>query len=1192
MNSFQAEQTRVPVSSVIPIALASVFPFANFNGVQSQCLTAFQTDNNLVVSAPTGSGKTVLFEMAICRELHRRSSVSGSDVTIGKCVYLAPIKALCSEKAADWSSKFEQLGLTVCLLAGDAADEEEKFGGSVRAALLNADIVLSTPEKFDAVTRNHTGSIGQSFVATVSLLLIDEVHHLADSRGSVLEAVVARMLLCSDALKMTSDRNLNTMPAKNLRVLAASATIPNLEQVAVWLRVPDVNHCKAFAESYRPVPLETNVLGYKCRNQWKFNEYLSARCFQVVTRYSSQKPALVFCPSRKSCFAAAKVFVDEMHSKGPATTVNHGNVLTQPLSMSERSELLDMSSQCSNRTIAELIRHGVAVHHAEVSDDDRLLVEDMFRRRLIRVMFCTTTLSAGVNLPARLVVILGTTLYKSGSMVEINKNQVTQMTGRAGRPQYDTKGVAVIMTAMPNVSLYERICAGKHDMVNSQLEQRLAEHVNAEISRSVVADVPSAVLWLKSTFLYTQKRQTMRPQQLEKATKDIVMRILGDLAEYNIIEYDDEGFGVLPQNASHLMAQYYVSFATMKIFVKEGSEATSEADLLRILAKSAELVESLFLRRSEKKQLNELTSLLRYPVRTKVQTVEEKVYILLQCGLTINGYDLVANDFNLRTETRKLSHTAKRLALTLARYLLERERPACFTSCMAVLEVSRGIEAGTWWSGGSVIRQLSGVGPVAAKKLISGGVHSMNDLARMDPRTIEQLLKKNLPFGNELLHQLDVMPRFYARVEQVSQREDTGEKDGGCSQVSMVFQIHVSLRSWIAGTAASRQRHRGFVLVGSHSQPVSFFEKFTIADEEERTLQATVYARKKRSSRWIDFFVGAEEFCGCDFKHRIHLPGSDQQAPLAAQQEEEMGEKGVSDGSQGNDVLDLTGPEHNDSQDGGQVRPKTVLKKKNHSQNSACKHTCKNKQRCKHICCKFVASGNRLATQGAAASQATKKALTADRAVDRGLSTAEGHDSCTTTLQNLDEMRRRARPLTASLPLKRLRDSGSASTTAPAFAGTRLAAFFQQSSTPSGNSHVQKPRVASLHGALLPSASPPRGTQRLSTAFRPASQVHPTPEIAREDSYDSIFALLVDQNDADVERKLQMDRKFNLQSHLEKQMGEKQMHQPDDCELTMPIDEDSVPVPEDSNQTKDSVLPRRDGEADHRRLRGFRHAFL
>ena len=205
--------------------------------MQSKCFpTAFHTDDNLVLSAPTGSGKTLVMELAICRLLSQNRN---GDF---KVVYQAPTKALCTERYRDWNAKFGTLGLTCAELTGDTEYSHLR-------QVQEARIIITTPEKWDSVTRKWRDQL--KLIQLIKLFLVDEVHILKESRGATLEAVVSRM------------KSIGT----DVRFVALSATVPNSEDIATWLGKDRLSpelpaHREVFDESYRPVKLEKHVYGF------------------------------------------------------------------------------------------------------------------------------------------------------------------------------------------------------------------------------------------------------------------------------------------------------------------------------------------------------------------------------------------------------------------------------------------------------------------------------------------------------------------------------------------------------------------------------------------------------------------------------------------------------------------------------------------------------------------------------------------------------------------------------------------------------------------------------------------------------------------------------------------------------------------------------------------------------------------
>ena len=226
----------VPVAD-LPERYRTLFSFPLFNAIQSKCFhQVYNTNDNIVLAAPTGSGKTVVMELAICRLLGVLKDERF------KVVYQAPTKSLCSERFRDWQNKFARLNLKCAELTGDTDHSQLR-------SVQSSQIIITTPEKWDSMTRKWKDHM--RLMQLVKLFLIDEVHILKETRGATLEAVVSRM------------KNIGS----NVRFVALSATVPNSEDIATWLGKDATNqhvpaHREHFGEDFRPVKLQKFVYGY------------------------------------------------------------------------------------------------------------------------------------------------------------------------------------------------------------------------------------------------------------------------------------------------------------------------------------------------------------------------------------------------------------------------------------------------------------------------------------------------------------------------------------------------------------------------------------------------------------------------------------------------------------------------------------------------------------------------------------------------------------------------------------------------------------------------------------------------------------------------------------------------------------------------------------------------------------------
>ena len=408
---------------------------------------------NLVLATPTASGKTLVAMLAAIRAIERG----------GKVVYLAPLRALASEKYEEFKEIFEKLKrpgsrskLRVFISTGDYDSSGESLGGG--------DIIVLTNERFDSVIRHKA-----SWVESVSLFIADEVHLVGDShRGPTIEMILARTM--------------KFVPG--VQLLALSATISNTEDLANWLKAELVE------TSWRPVKLVEGIYDY---GTLSFIEGGQQRLVQsnrgapidvAIDAIKSGGQSLVFCDTRKKSVVAAERIAE---------------ILPNFLSFEESAKLREISHKILStgeetevsRRLAESVANGAAFHHAGLDAKHRKIVEDAYRDRQIKVITATPTLAAGVNLPARRVVLATLFRYNAeeGGQTPISVLEFKQMAGRAGRPRYDRVGEIVLIASgqMSAQEIYEHYIVAKPEPIRSQLaaEGPLRMHLLGLIASSM-----------------------------------------------------------------------------------------------------------------------------------------------------------------------------------------------------------------------------------------------------------------------------------------------------------------------------------------------------------------------------------------------------------------------------------------------------------------------------------------------------------------------------------------------------------------------------------------------------------------------------------------------------------------------------------------------------------------------------------
>lgn len=642
----------IPIAELPQWAQPAFEGMETLNRVQSQLHdTALQSAENVLLCAPTGAGKTNVAMLTMLHEigLHVRSDGS-VDTSKFKIVYVAPMKALVQEVVMNFSKRLAPFNITVRELSGDQNLTKQQIS--------ETQVIVTTPEKWDIITRK---SGDRTYTQLVRLLIIDEIHLLHDSRGPVLEAIVARTI-----------RQIETTQ-EMIRIVGLSATLPNFEDVAAFLRVKPEKGLFFFDSSFRPCPLQQQYIGVTEKKPFKRFQLMNEIAFKKVEEQAGRNQVIVFVHSRKETAKTARALrdlavdndvLDKFIKEGSAT----------------REILADEAENVGNQDLKEILPYGFAIHHAGMSRSDRSTVEDLFADGHVQVLCSTATLAWGVNLPAHTVIIKGTQIYspEEGRWTELSPLDVMQMLGRAGRPQYDTSGEGIIITTHNELQYYLSLL-NQQLPIESQMVSRLADILNAEIVLGSVNSVEEGATWLGYTYLYVRMLQNPSlygvsevdmktdPTLLQRRV-DLMHAAASLLEKHNLIKYDRKS-GILQSTAlGRVASYYYIAHPSISTYNELLKPNMSDIELIRLFSLSHEF-RNIVVRQEEKQELAKLIQSVPIPIKESMEDASAKVNVLFQAYVSqmkLDGFALIADMvyvqqsaariFRALFEVRRLSH--------------------------------------------------------------------------------------------------------------------------------------------------------------------------------------------------------------------------------------------------------------------------------------------------------------------------------------------------------------------------------------------------------------------------------------------------------------------------------------------------------------------------------------------------------
>lgn len=708
-NNKMYEEVKIPHSEPMPIGIEEKIVYIKdldeigqlafkgmkrLNRIQSIVFeTAYNTNENMLICAPTGAGKTNIAMLTILHEIrqHVQHGVIKKDEF--KIVYVAPMKALAAEMTNYFSKRLEPLGITVKELTGDMQLS--------KGEILRTQMLVTTPEKWDVVTRKSVGDVALSQL--VKLLILDEVHLLHEDRGPVLESIVARTLR-----QVESTQSM-------IRILGLSATLPNYLDVATFLHVNPYIGLFYFDGRFRPVPLGQTFIGIKTTNKVQQLNHMDEVCYEsVLKQIMAGHQVMVFVHARNATVRTAMALREKAKNNG------HICHFLSPQG-SEYGQAEKQVQRSRNKQLRELFPDGFSIHHAGMLRQDRSLVENLFSNGHIKVLVCTATLAWGVNLPAHAVVIKGTQIYaaKRGSFVDLGILDVMQIFGRAGRPQFDKFGEGIIITTHDKLSHYLTLLT-QQNPIESQFLESLADNLNAEIALGTVTNVEEAVKWISYTYLYVRMRANplvygishkayqMDPG-LEKHREQLVIEVGRKLDKARMIRFEERTGFFSSTDLGRTASHYYIKYNTIETFNELFDAHKTEGDILAIVSKAEEF-EQIKVREEEIEELDTLLNdFCELPAPGGVENNYGKINILLQTYISRGEMD----SFSLISDSAYVAQNAARIVRALFEIALRKRWPAM---TYRLLNLSKVIDKRLWgWV--SPLRQFSVLPPSVLSKL-------------------------------------------------------------------------------------------------------------------------------------------------------------------------------------------------------------------------------------------------------------------------------------------------------------------------------------------------------------------------------------------------------------------------------------------------------------------------------------------
>ncbi|GIY38375.1 u5 small nuclear ribonucleoprotein 200 kDa helicase [Caerostris extrusa] len=818
----------LPVSALRNPFFESLYKdkFPYFNPIQTQVFNSvYNSDDNVFIGAPTGSGKTICAEFAILRLLSQNPEA--------RCVYVTPKEPLAEIIYADWTVKFGNvMNKKVVLLTGET--------GTDLKLLARGNIIISTPEKWDVLSRRWKQ---RKNIHNINLFIVDELQLIGGEDGPILEIICSRM------------RYISSQIDKPLRIVALSSSLANAKDVAQWLGCSQ-NSTFNFPPNVRPVQLELHIQGFNITHNASRLLAMSKPVYQAITRLSPRKPVIVFVPSRKqSRLTAIDILTYCASEAQPARFLHCTDEDIQPF-----------VDRIVDKTLKETISNGVAYLHEGLNSTDSKIISQLFESGAIQVVVVSRNLCWGLSLAAHLVVIMDTQFYngKIHTYEDYSITDVLQMVGRANRPAIDEDGKCVLLCQSSKKDFFMKFLYEPLP-VESHLDHCLHDHFNAEIVTKTIENKQDAVDYLTWTFLY--RRMTQNPnyynlqgvahRHLSDHLSELVENTLSDLEQSRCISIEKE-MDVSRLNLGMIAAYYYINYTTIELFSMSLNNKTKIRGLLEIISSAAEY-ECVPIRHREDNLLKQLSTKLPHKLANpKFSDPHVKTNLLLQAHLS--RMQLSAE---LQSDTEEILSKAIRLIQACVDVL---SSDGWLSPALAAMELAQMVTQ-AMWNKDSYLKQLPHFTSEIIKRCTDNGVDTVFDVMELEDEDRNKLLQLNDA-------QMADVARFCNRYPNIELSYEVQNKENIKSGETVNVNAQLEREDEVTGPVIAplfpQRREEGWWVVIGDPKSNSLISIKRLNLQQKAKVKLDFLAPSPGEHTYTLYFM-SDSYMGCDQEYRFNI---------------------------------------------------------------------------------------------------------------------------------------------------------------------------------------------------------------------------------------------------------------------------------------------------------------------------------